>query len=736
TSTTTATLSAEVDQPGASGFPEYTGERVVMADLTFADGDLLDGQVTASAVLTQGGAEVYAETNEDFRAGAKLDDVLFGIGEEAGQPDPTTPTSVTAKASRATVCTGGIVTLQATAKPAIAGAVTFRDGGTQIGDAITTKDGRAAVKTRSLAKGQHAITARFAPSGDGYAASRSAEVTVAVVDCGTGGSSVEGSMEWGVKKSFRDYVVGSIAHGKIAAKKGATQAKQNGEFTFPQAARGTSWNGRTGTVQYAGQVTFRGHHGVMDVTIANPSIRVTSASKAELRIPYAGRTITFATIDLASGMTRQLSGDAVRFTGAKTTLTKAGTAFFSYEGSSFYEAGQELDRITFTVGEGSDVETSTPAKPGASAGGGKKSSGSSPAAAAAPAEDGAGAGSLTWGVSSAFVAYTTCEGKERFGYSHCAKGSVSTSGVGSGYLFPQAAGSDWDPETQTGTVSYSGVVSFQGYGMTMFSVSNPSITVDGPSSATLHTGNGGNFGAASYPLDLSGATKSEGDDGEVTWSGVGVRGSLTGGPGGGSANSVGFDDLSFTVGTASASSFGDTNAGEDEPSYTAAAAPPTTTGLEVLTPADRIREAGRIQVRASGFEADDSGVLVVLYESGDGAEPIVLDDEAGADESGTVEWSGTLPDEGTGDYVLTLQGSSDAGAEIAILEEQTSIAADAVVDAPEADQGAAAVVGGPSLPTSSGGMALWEWWAIAASLMAIAACTSVLAIRQRRAVAA
>src|SRR5699024_3131049 len=163
---------------------------------------------------------------------------------------------------------------------------------------------------------------------------------------------------------------------------------------------------------------------------------------------------------------------------------------------------------------------------------------------------------------------------------------------------------------------------------------------------------------------------------------------------------------------------------DDEASqYEAADTPPTTQGLEVLTPADKIRQGGRIKVRAEGFDAADSGVLAVLYENG-GA-PIVLDDTAVADEDGTVEWSGTLPRDATGEHVITLQGSSAAGAEIDILLAQATAAVD-TTEATSPNEGS-------DLLLALTGMQPWEWWASAGSLLSIAGCSSLLVARHRRA---
>ena len=539
---TQAAISANIDADGR-----------VSETLAVPAADLNTG--TEYEVISWPSRSFPTDENLYARADIVIDwDALF----PTGAPDRAI---VTLSADTASAYADQEITLTATVTPDIAGTVTFLRGADPLDAAVRTADGTAALRTK-LPVGDHRITAYFAPDDQAYADSTSDPVAITVTE-----RSTEGSLQWGVKSNFRSYVTGNIANGRITVAEGAQQAAGNGVFTFPQASSGTDWNGQTGTVQYAGQATFYGHSGALNHTVANPQIRVTSASSADLRIDYRGSTITFATIDLSTATKQQLDGDAVRFSSAATTLTSAGAQFFSYQGHEFYSPGEALDRVTFTIGAPSDIDTSEPPTTPA----GNETNDSQQQAAPASARSTASAGSLTWGVSSAFVAYTTCAGIERFGYSHCAKGSISSSGVGDGYLFPQAEGGDWNAETQTGTVNYSGVVSFQGYGMTMFSVSNPSITVSGPGSATLHTGNTASFGSSSYALDLSSATKSVGENGEVTWSGVAVRGSLTGGPGGGSQNSITFNDLSFTVGTPSSQTFGTTSAGDSESGYEAAA---------------------------------------------------------------------------------------------------------------------------------------------------------------------
>src|SRR5699024_2739546 len=138
------------------------------------------------------------------------------------------------------------------------------------------------------------------------------------------GSEVEGSIDWGVRKSFRDYVTGGIAQGKITASGGAEQAAGNGSFSFPQAADGTDWNGTMAEIQYAGNVNFYGHDGVMDVTLSNPVIVVEDSSSAKLQTQFQGNNITLANIDLSKAKKQELDGQAVRFSSAPVTLHSQG----------------------------------------------------------------------------------------------------------------------------------------------------------------------------------------------------------------------------------------------------------------------------------------------------------------------------------------------------------------------------------------------------------------------------
>lgn len=323
-----------------------------------------------------------------------------------------------------------------------------------------------------------------------------------------------------------------------------------------------------------------------------------------------------------------------------------------------------------------------------------------------------GAGSLSWGISSAFAAYTL---------GPIAKGDIHTLGVGhdgSGYLFPQARGGSWNDVTRTGTIHFSGRVTFTGHGGLMQETfANPVLTVSSPVAGTI------SVGGYTFPLNLAAAVFTENPDGTVTWSAVPVGGSIAGG-GNGGGGSLAMDSLSFTVGVPSVANYGSTvrsSAAAQE--RTPAPAPPASTGLTVVTPPEKIIKGGEIEITASGFAPNERDILVVLY-----SEPIVLDNDARADANGVVRWIGTLPAELTGDHTITLQGSINVGQSIKILAEAPAQAGS--VDEVEVQAVQAA---GP-LPDATS--YAWVWWVAALLLIFLAALTTSLLVVQRRRAAA
>jgi hypothetical protein len=91
------------------------------------------------------------------------------------------------------------------------------------------------------------------------------------------------------------------------------------------------------------------------VTIASPTIRFVSSSRADLIATVNGSRVTLANLALASGARSVLPDGAVRYTSVSATLTSAGAPVFSFGGTEFYPPGTALDPVTFTVGAPSNA---------------------------------------------------------------------------------------------------------------------------------------------------------------------------------------------------------------------------------------------------------------------------------------------------------------------------------------------------------------------------------------------
>ncbi|GAB2561790.1 HtaA domain-containing protein [Leucobacter ruminantium] len=333
-----------------------------------------------------------------------------------------------------------------------------------------------------------------------------------------------------------------------------------------------------------------------------------------------------------------------------------------------------------------------------------------PPAPAPPVADASGkrAGSLSWGVSSAFASYVT---------GRIAKGSVSAQGVCGAYVFGQS--SSWDSYAQTGIVSYSGVVSYRGHGgLLSETFSNPVINT-----------RAGTISAGGHTFGLSLGAPVTNADGSVTWSGVPVAGGISGG-GNGGGGTLGMDSLSFTVGAAGAVNCGGSSVTSAfaPQNRKAASKPPTTSGITVLTDAEDLVPGGEIEIEASGFEPDERDILVVMY-----SDPIVLDEHAGANKSGIVRWIGTIPEDiEPGEHTITLQGSIDVGQVITVLDKKKAAEADKASKKISGDTARIDATQAMSAGLGDTGAPLWVWWSAAIALLLIAGATSGLVIAQRR----
>ena len=274
------------------------------------------------------------------------------------QPAPEArPTTTALASSAASVVEGTAVTFTATVTPKAAGTVRLTAGDTTLGTA-TVVDGVASYRATGLAAGSHAVSATFVPADStAFVGSTSSPVTVTV----TAKPSVPttaGSLTWGVKESFRSYIVGPVAAGGASASSGA--AVVDGLFRFGQADGGT-WTAASGrgSVKYSGTVRFTGHSGALDLALTNPVVDVTGPGAGRLLVDARSTGLDGSTFDrqgvvfatLALGAPTTGADGAVTYPKAAATLTADGSLAFS----GFYPAGTALDPVTFTVGATSTV---------------------------------------------------------------------------------------------------------------------------------------------------------------------------------------------------------------------------------------------------------------------------------------------------------------------------------------------------------------------------------------------
>lgn len=149
------------------------------------------------------------------------------------------------------------------------------------------------------------------------------------------------SISWGVKESFVSYVGGAIAKG--SANIGSGSGSGSGSYNTDEAL---------GRVNYGGSATFTGHGGILNLTLANPTIQVQGSGSATLSVSANGSRVVIANLSLPAA---SVSGGEISWRNAAATLTSAGASLFSYNGREFYPAGTPLDPVSFTWPLGAEV---------------------------------------------------------------------------------------------------------------------------------------------------------------------------------------------------------------------------------------------------------------------------------------------------------------------------------------------------------------------------------------------
>lgn len=162
----------------------------------------------------------------------------------------------------------------------------------------------------------------------------------------------DGTLTWGVKESFRSYISGSIANGSWEATDGATY--ETPHFTWTGGTGEIDPATGTGSVSFTGTVHFTGHDGVLDLTLANPTLDFEGDGVATLLLDARSTDLEG---ELALDVDQEWVGDVVAPSSLEpvderlaidamdTTLTNSGVKAFA----EFYDAGATLDRLAIDL---------------------------------------------------------------------------------------------------------------------------------------------------------------------------------------------------------------------------------------------------------------------------------------------------------------------------------------------------------------------------------------------------
>ena len=177
----------------------------------------------------------------------------------------------------------------------------------------------------------------------------------------------DGTLTWGVKESFRSYISGSIANGSWEASDGATYDTPS--FQWGSGTGEIDPATGTGSVSFTGSVHFTGHDGVLDLTLANPTLEFEGDGKATLLLDARSTDATGeVTIDseqewvgdVESGSFSAITETGFEAAAMPTTLTNSGAKAFA----GFYEPGVDLDPIDLALTiDGCDVSGVAPEAP-------------------------------------------------------------------------------------------------------------------------------------------------------------------------------------------------------------------------------------------------------------------------------------------------------------------------------------------------------------------------------------
>ncbi|MER0245455.1 HtaA domain-containing protein [Streptomyces sp. HSW2009] len=252
-------------------------------------------------------------------------------------------------------------------------------------------EGKADPKQEGDRKGEEKTGAKGEDGGKGKATdrpdARAGQIATAAVD-------------WGVRRTFREYVTGPIAQGRWQLTRGAEDG--GALFRFP-AGKG-SYDPRTGTLDatFAGRTHFTGAK--LDLALSGVRVKAADGRGTLVAdVTTAGTTrdaVPLVTFDAAALRTSKPKNGLVALAETPTRLTKEGAAAFD----GMYRAGTVMDPLSLAVAV--DADATLPPLPdlGSEPSASPQPKGSATAPAVAAAADGSDGGDDSAGPSTPLLA--------------------------------------------------------------------------------------------------------------------------------------------------------------------------------------------------------------------------------------------------------------------------------------------------------------------------------------------
>jgi hypothetical protein len=159
----------------------------------------------------------------------------------------------------------------------------------------------------------------------------------------TSGAIEDGAVDWGVRRTFREYVTGSIARGSWRLGKGAQDG--GAVFRFPQGKGTYDEKRRSLNARFAGTLRFTGKQGL---DLALSGVRTTvKDGRGTLYADVASEDFTGGEVPLITFTARDLApkGGLVELPEVPTELTAEGAKAFG----GMYRKGTAMDPVTLSV---------------------------------------------------------------------------------------------------------------------------------------------------------------------------------------------------------------------------------------------------------------------------------------------------------------------------------------------------------------------------------------------------